>query len=145
MSMWRKTDYNDKAVKEICYDCGSPVAKKSYNYFRRANYRAGQAHSTVWCMVFYLQDETPVAFYYAYKCVRHVRLVEIAVRTEYKRQGIGKMVLFQLLSRMKQNRLDTLTFRTPINEDAQNFWLKMGAKIIDVKGSDYEMELKIKL
>lgn len=27
--------YNDEAVKDICYNCGSPVAKRSYNYFRR--------------------------------------------------------------------------------------------------------------
>lgn len=30
-------------------------------------------------------------------------------------------------------------------KDAQHFWLKQGAKIMDVKGDDYEMQLKIKL
>lgn len=138
------SDYNDSAIKTICYDCGSKVAKQSYNYFRRANYRAGQAKSTVWCKVWYKEDGTPVALYYAYKCRTHARLVEIAVRTEYKRQGIGKMALFDLLTRMKQAGLYKLTFRTPINEEAQNFWLQIGARIVDVKGEDYEMEITIK-
>lgn len=34
-------DYNDAAVKDICYNCGSPVAKQSYNYFRRLDYVTG--------------------------------------------------------------------------------------------------------
>lgn len=46
--------------------------------------------------------------------------------------------------RMKQAGLYKLTFRTPIVEEAQGFWLHIGARIIDVKGEDYEMELTIK-
>lgn len=66
------------------------------------------------------------------------------MRSEFKRQGLGKTVLYELLAQMKANGLYKLTFRTPIAEDAQNFWLHMGARIVDVKGSDYEMELTIK-
>lgn len=61
----------------------------------------------------------------------------------YHKQGIGKMVLFDLLSRMKQSGIFRLTFRTPMNEEAQQFWLHIGARITDVKGEDYEMELTI--
>lgn len=46
---------------------------------------------------------------------------------------------------MAEAGVDTLTFRTSMYEDAQHFWLKQGAKIMDVKGDDYEMQLKIKL
>lgn len=139
--MWNETDYNDKAVKEICYNCGSKTAKQSYNFFRRMDYITG---SKVWSKV-WSKDGVPVAFFYASRCKDHVRLIEIAVRSDYQGKGIGRKLLFRLLRQMKECELDTLTFRTPINEDAQYFWLKMGAKIIDVKGSDYEMELKIKL
>ena len=31
-----------------------------------------------------------------------------------------------------------------MNEDAHGFWLHLGARIVDVKGSDYEMEITIK-
>lgn len=138
--MYTITPYTDKAVKEICNNCGSPVAKQSYNYFRRMHYvNGGKVLSKVWS-----KGDTPVAFYYASKCRDHVRLIEIAVRNEFKRQGLGKTVLYELLAQMKANGLYKLTFRTPIAEDAQNFWLHMGARIVDVKGSDYEMELTIK-
>lgn len=134
------SDYNDAAVKDICYNCGSPVAKQSYNYFRRLYYvTGGKVWSKVWS-----KGDTPVAFYYANRCRDHVRLIEIAVRTEYQGTGMGRKVLFDLLARMKQNGLYKLTFRTPMNEDAHGFWLHLGARIVDVKGSDYEMEITIK-
>lgn len=63
---------------------------------------------------------------------------------EFQGAGLGREILFDLLARMKQNGLCRLTFRTPMNEDAQGFWLHLGARIVDVKGSDYEMELTIK-
>lgn len=68
-------------------------------------------------------------------------MIEIAVRDEYKGQGIGRLLLYRLLARMKADGVFRLTFRTPINEKAQYFWLKQGAKIIDVKGNDYVMEI----
>lgn len=48
-----------------------------------------------------------------------------------------------MLLRNHNTPKSALKFRTPINEEAQFFWLKMGAKIIDVKGTDYEMQIKI--
>lgn len=138
--MYTITGYNDNAVKYICYNCGSKVAKQSYNYFRRMHYvTGGKVWSKVWS-----KGDTPVAFYYASRCRDHVRLIEIAVREDCHKLGIGKMVLLDLLSRMKRAGLYKLTFRTPIVEEAQNFWLHVGARIMDVKGQDYEMELTIK-
>lgn len=135
-----ETDYNDSAVKEICFACGSPVAKQSYNYFRRIAYvTRGKVWSKVWS-----KGTTPVAFYYATKCRDHVRLIEIAVREDYQRQGLGRKLLRRLLVQMKESGLTRLTFRTPMGEDAQYFWHKMGARITDIKGEDYEMELTIK-
>jgi len=84
------------------------------------------------------------AFYVANRCKNHVRLVEIAVRNDSKGQGIGKKVLFRLLSQMKRAGLYKLTFRTPIAEEAQDFWLHVGATITGLKDDDYEMEITIK-
>lgn len=138
--MYQVSGYDDKAVKDICYNCGSKVAKQSYNYFRRMHFvTGGKVWSKVWS-----KGETPVAFYYASRCRDHVRLIEIAVREDYHKRGIGKFVLLDLLSRIKQAGLYKLTFRTPIVEEAQLFWLHIGARIMDVKGEDYEMELTIK-
>lgn len=132
--MW--TEYNDKVARDICYNCGSEVSKRSYNYFRTALH---YSPDKVWSEIY-----DGKAMYFATRARDHVRLIEIAVRSEYQGQGIGKKVLFRLLQRMKAANLYKLTFRTPIVEEAQNFWLHIGARIVDVKGADYEMELTIK-
>lgn len=143
--MWSESDYQDGAVKDICYNCGSKTAKKSYSFFKRMEYlTGGKSLEKVMCSVWYL-DGVPAAFFYANKSRNHVRLIEIAVKKDLQGKGIGRKILFRLLSRMKQLGMDTLTFRTPTNEPAQFFWLKMGARIIGMKGDDYEMELKIKI
>lgn len=137
--MWTVTGYDEEAVKAICYDCGSPVAKQSYNYFRRIAYvTGGKVWSKVWS-----KDGEPVAFYYATRCRDHVRLIEIAVRSGHQGRGYGKKALFDLLSAMKEAGLYKLTFRTPIAESAPAFWLHVGARILDVKGTDYEMEITL--
>ena len=132
--MWQ--EYDNSIAKDICYNCASEVSKRSFNYFRTALH---YSRDKVWSEIY-----DGKALYFATKARDHVRLVEIAVRKEYQGQGVGKLVLFRLLSRMIQAGLYKLTFRTPIAENAQRFWLHIGARIVDVKGADYEMELTIK-
>lgn len=131
--MW--LPYDDKTVNSICYNSGSPVTKQTYAFFRRMLYISGDK---VWSEM--LDDK---GFYFATRGREHVRLIEIAVREEYQKQGVGKEVLFRLLSRMKAAGLYKLTFRTPIVEEAANFWLHVGARIVGLKGDDYEMEITI--
>lgn len=132
--MWK--GYDDKIARQICYDCGSPVSKAAYNYFRAALH---YNRDKVWTEI--LDD---YAMYFATVASDHVRLIEIAVRKQHQCEGMGRKVLFRLLSRMKQAGLYKLTFRTPIDEEAANFWLHVGARIVGLKGNDYEMELTIK-
>lgn len=132
--MW--TGYNDAVVKDICYNCGSQISRRTYAYFRTMLHRSP---GTFWSEVY-----DGRAFYVANRCKNHVRLVEIAVRNDSKGQGIGKKVLFRLLSQMKRAGLYKLTFRTPIAEEAQDFWLHVGATITGLKDDDYEMEITIK-
>lgn len=132
--MWQA--YNNEIAKDICYNCDSEVSKRSYNYFRTAlHYNADKVQSEIY---------DGKALYFATFGKKHARLIEIAVRKEYQGQGVGKLVLFRLLSQMKLHGLYKLTFRTPIVERAQNFWLHIGARITDIKENDYEMELTIK-
>lgn len=133
------TDYNDGAVRAVCYDCGSPVAKRSYNYFRRMNYESADK---VWCRV-YIDNGEPVGFYYAARCVKHVRLIEIAVRSERQGIGLGRLILADLSDRSRAAGIHAITFRTPIAEKAIGFWQHVGARVLDVKGSDYEMILQV--
>lgn len=132
--MW--TGYDGKVIKNICYNCNSEVSRKSYAFFRTMMFRSPK---TFWAEVY-----DGRAFYVANRCKDHVRLVEIAVHKDSQGRGIGKKVLFRLLSRMKQAGLYKLTFRTPIVEEAQNFWTHIGARIVGLKDDDYEMEITIK-
>ena len=132
--MW--TGYDDKVAKDICYNCGSSSSRKTYAYFRSALH---YNRDKVWCGIF---DNR--AMYFAIRCREHVRLIEIAVHKDAQGQGVGRKVLFRLLSAMKRAGLYKLTFRTPIDEEAPNFWLHMGAQITGLKDQDYEMELNIK-
>ena len=74
----------------------------------------------------------------------HIRLIEIAVKADKQGEGIGKKVLYRLLTRMKASGIYKLTFRTPMKENAKDFWRHIGAQIVDINGDDYEMELIIK-
>lgn len=132
MDMW--TGYNKQVIKDVCYNCSSPISKQSYSYIGLMQYRLPA--EKVYCECYGNKG-----FYFATKAKTHARLIEIAVRDEHKGQGIGESLLYRLLSRMKADGIFKLTFRTPINESAQYFWLKQGAKIIDIKGNDYVMEL----
>ncbi len=128
---------DDKVLKDICYHCGSESIKNTYPFFRRMIY---YSPDKCWCEV--LDDK---AFYFANRAKDHVRLIAIAVKEEYQHQNIGKEVLYRLLQRLSSAGLDTLTLRTSMHENAQYFWLKQGARIMDVKGEDYEMQIKLKL
>lgn len=126
---------DDKLLKEICCNCGSNAVKGAYAYFRTAEY---YCKDRCWCEV--VDND---AFYFATKARNHVRLLAIAVRTNRQGEGLGKVVLYRLLRRMKHEGVYTLTFITSMAESAQSFWLNQGAKIMDVKGTDYEMQIKI--
>ena len=132
--MW--TGYDDKVAKDICYNCGSPSSRKTYAYFRTALH---YSPDKVWSEIL-----VGNALYFATRAVNHVRLIEIAVHRDIQGQGVGRKVLFRLLSAMKRAGLYKLTFRTPIDEEAPNFWLHMGAQITGLKDQDYEMKLNIK-
>lgn len=132
--MW--TGYDDKVAREICYNCGSPVSRQTYAYFRTALH---YSPDKVWSEI--LDGK---ALYFATRAKSHVRLIEIAVHRDIQGRGVGRKVLFRLLSAMKRAGLYKLTFRTPIDEEAQNFWLHVGATITGLKDNDYEMEINIK-
>ena len=135
MDMWG--GYNQQVIKDVCYNCSSPISKQSYSYIGMMQYRLPA--EKVYCECYGNKG-----FYFATKGKTHARLIEIAVRDEYKGQGIGRLLLYRLLARMKADRIFKLTFRTPMNESAQYFWLNQGAKIVDIKNEDYVMELEFK-
>lgn len=79
------------------------------------------------------------------RCKNHVRGILTVVHKDFHRQGIGRLINNHRLLMMKYAGIDTFKFRTNQNEDAVKFWIAQGSRIVDVKGNDYEMELKIKI
>ena len=132
--MWK--GYDDKIAKDICYNCGSTVSKQTYAYFRTALH---YSPDKVWSEI--LDGK---AFYVANRCRDHVRFIEMAVRSDCQGEGLGRKVLYRLLTRTKAAGLSKLTFRTPIAEHAVGFWLRVGATITGLKDNDYEMEINIR-
>ena len=72
-------------------------------------------------------------------CTRNITVV----RQDMQGKGL-KLINLHRLIMMKRAGIYSFKFKTNKNEKAVNFWLKQGAKIMDVKGEDYEMEIKIK-
>lgn len=131
------TGYDKAIVRDVCYNCDSPVSKRSASYIDFQYHRIPKEKIMTEC---YGQ----AAFYFATVGTGHGRLIEIAVRREYKGRGMGRKVLMRLLSRLKAKGIYRLTFRTPIAEPAQDFWVHMGARIVGLKDDDYVMELNFK-
>lgn len=152
MKNYTITGFSDKAVKEICFGCWSKVAKDSYNYIKRMNVvTKGRVWEKTICKVLHIQVDQegvnvtiPGAFYYASVCREHIRLIEIAVRSDFQGKGLGRVMLYDLLEYAKRKGKHRMTFRTPMREKAPEFWLHMGANIIGTKGNDFEMEINIK-
>lgn len=139
MGEWREIIYerDKQAVHDICYGCGSRSMKDTFGYLNLMYFRFPDN------VVAEILDEK--VFYVARKAKTHWRLIGIAVKKEYQGMKLGEKALFRLLKRLSLAGLDTLTLRTSMSEEAQHFWLKQGARIMDVNGGDYEMEIKIKL
>lgn len=129
---WKVIEWqrDKKRVHDICYGCGSAVSKQSYAYIDML-YRNPQR--TI------IGEFSDSSFYVVTPSKKHWRLIEIA--TTEQGGGIGKATLLRLLKRMQGVGVKTLTFRTPINETAIDFWLHMGAKITGLKDNDYEMQI----
>lgn len=132
--VWEQ-DYKT-VLRRICQESGSKVSKRSHTYFPALNHFS---KDKVLCEI--LGD---YGFYFASLSKTGVRLIEIALDKAHQRKGLGRKLLYRLLSQAKARGLYKLTFRTPMDEEAQFFWLKMGASIVDVKGNDYVMELNFK-
>lgn len=133
-----KTAHADERVRAICYGCGSISMKHTWSYLRVSDKFCKRVISEI--------TEDGSVFYYASIYKAHARLIGIAVRGTEQRRGLGKMALFRLLSQLKAIGVYKLTLRTSSHEEAQFFWLSVGAAIVgyDPKSEDYEMEINFK-
>lgn len=132
------TAHTDERVRAICYGCGSPTMKHTWSYLRVSDKFCKRVLAEV--------REDGAAFYYATVSKTHARLIGIAVKDSEQRKGLGGKVLFRLLSQLKAVGVYKLTMRTSSHEEAQFFWLSVGAVITDYdpKSEDYEMEINFK-
>lgn len=129
--------YNKEIVKDICLNCDSAISRKTFSYLEYLKHVL--AEEKILCEIY-----DGCGFYFATMGKKHARLIEIAVKTEHQGAGMGKKLLFRLLARLKARGISKLTFRTPIDESAQNFWIHLGAKITGLKDNDFVMELNFK-
>lgn len=125
---------------QICKSCGNRSVKTESAFVRTAVWTTQNNPQKLWCE--FLGEE---AFYLCLLCKNHVRCLFVVVCESEQGKGLGKILVQRILSRMKQKGIKKLTFRTNQDGSSLGFWKKCGAKIVDVKGNDYEMELNILL
>ena len=140
--MWREFNRNSmediRLLESICRNSGSPSVKKEAAYIRRAIYLTKDKPQNLWCWIY-----NDCAFYMCTRCKKHIRGILTVVRADMHRKGLGRLVNNHRLVMMTRAGIDTFKFRTNQNEEAVKFWTAQGARIVDVNGNDYEMELKI--
>lgn len=141
--MWREFDRNNmddvRLLENLCRDSGSPSVAREAAYIRKAIWLTKDKPQNLWCEIY---DD--IGFYLCTRCKSHVRGILTVVHKDYHGHGIGKIINDRRLLRMKYCGIQTFKFRTNINERAINFWQRQGARIVGLKGDDYEMELTIK-
>lgn len=121
---------NVPEIKEIAYNCGNDSIKRSFNYFRRAEY-----YGKTICFLL-KEDNQNIGFYFVSISKDHWRWIAIAVKTEFAGKGYGRKLLTHLLTQAKGKKL---TFKTD-NEKSLKWLLKQGAKIKEIKeNGDVEM------
>ena len=130
-----QSGYDKEKIREIAKACGSKAVKQSVSFLERMNYLQPEK------MVVEIIDG--VAFYGAVICKNHLRLYEIAVKSEYQKRGYGRLMIQRLKKVCRENGLERITFRTSKAEDAVKFYRRIGADIIAEKFDDWEMELKV--
>lgn len=126
---------DESVIHDICYCCGSYSMKQTYAYIRRAIHLS----STSGTQVVYETDGT--AFYLAIVARTHLRLIALAVSKGSQGNGIGTAAVARLKAIALGMGRHRITFRTSMSERAKDFWLRQRAKIVGIKGEDYEMEL----
>lgn len=132
------TPCNDmKKLEDICRKSGSNRVKQSAAFLRTAQWYGKEKNN------FIAETIDDIAFYAGTFCKSHFNLVDCAVEQQKHGQGYGRV----LFSRMKQKCLERnirlIRLRTSIDETAVDFWQKMGAEIVGLKGDDYVMEIHL--
>lgn len=135
---YRKSDL--RLLERICRESGSESVRKHAAFLRTAIWQTKDRPDRLWCEI--LND---AAFYMCVRCKAHVRGVDTVVMERYHGRGWGKALHERRLARMREAGIGRFTFRTNRDGSALGFWLKQGARIVDVVGDDYEMVQDIAL
>lgn len=129
------SDRGIKQLKQICDSSGSPALKRTFDYLR---------------ILFYFSKDRVVseyipnvAYYVATVSKNKVRLVDIAVSSEFQKKGIGTQLINRIKEIAKAKGVKKITLRTSSDETAFMFYHKQGFVDVGMNGNDIEMELII--
>lgn len=129
-----------RLLERICRESGSESVRRHAAFLRTAVWHTEAHPENLWCEI--LND---AAFYMCTRCRTHVRGVDTVVMERYHGRGWGKALNDRRLARMMAAGIPLFRFRTNRDGSALGFWLKQGARIVGVRGGDYEMELRLDL
>ena len=127
-----------RLLERICRESGSESVRRHAAFLRTAVWQTKDRPDRLWCEI--LND---AAFYMCVRCRGHVRGVDTVVMERYHGRGWGRALHARRVARMVAAGIPLFRFRTNRDNSALGFWLKQGARIVDVNGDDYEMELRV--
>lgn len=129
------TNADERNIHDICYGCGSDSMKRTHAYLRRAVNLAETSGVPI------VYETNGDAFYLATVARDHLRLIALAVIENAQGNGVGSAAVRRLKQIAVSIGKHRITLRTSMRERGKDFWLKQRARIVGVKGEDFEMEL----
>lgn len=127
--------FNEDTCLRIAKNCGSEAMRKEIPYLRFQVFHGGSK------VVVETIDDT--AFFAVYIGKKNVRLIFIASESGNQNKGYGTIMFRRIISLAEEAGVEKITWRTSREEDAYRWYLKLGAEITGINGSDYEMEYVI--
>ena len=129
-----------RLLERICRESGSASVRHDAAYLRTAVWQSRAHPDWIWCEVL-----NECAFYMARRRAGGgLRLIEMAVVEAAHGQGLGRAMCGRLFARAQNAGITVIQFRTNRDNSALGFWQKMGGRIMDVNGDDYEMEITLR-
>jgi ribosomal protein S18 acetylase RimI-like enzyme len=85
------------------------------------------------------QDELPVGRLYLHRSPEEWRLMDIALLTEYRRQGIGRQLLQTLLAEADQKKMP-VTLHVEMNNPILPYYQRLGFQEVELRGIYWYMQ-----
>lgn len=130
--MWITSNFDVGLLTGIAKDSGSKQAVKDVSY---ASYTTYRSKAKLYC------EHTENSFIIGTLCKKYFRIIGMATRSEFKRQGLARMLLDRAVQFARECGYSTIYTRS---HDGKDFYCKYGFKVVGEREGDSLLIYKIK-